>query len=242
MIAIPLSIVFYVLYGLTLLVMHVVQWLCYTLGGYMPHHHSVRIMNLMLVGCSRVLGTRYSYKGKELIPEGVPIIFVSNHQSMYDISPIESDLYRFHPKFISKIELGRGIPSVSFNLRNGGSALIDRKNSKQAIQAIKDLALYIKKNNYSAIIFPEGTRSKDGHPKRFKENGLKVLTKYANNAYIVPITLNNTWKITKNGKFPLCLGANVTIEYHPPLKVSDYKFDELLALTEEQVKSSIIVK
>ncbi|HAD79648.1 MAG TPA: 1-acyl-sn-glycerol-3-phosphate acyltransferase, partial [Flavobacteriaceae bacterium] len=37
----PLSIIFYIFYGLTLLVMHVVQWLCYNLGGYAAHHKSV---------------------------------------------------------------------------------------------------------------------------------------------------------------------------------------------------------
>lgn len=222
--------------------MHVVQWLCYNLGGYMMHHQSVRLMNNLLVLYTRVLGTTYRFKGKEGIPRNVPIIFVSNHQSMYDISPIEADLYQFHPKFISKMELGKGIPSVSYNLRNGGSALIDRKNGKQAIEAIRKLALLIKEKNYSAIIFPEGTRSTDGHPRPFKETGLRVLTKYANNAYVVPITINNTWEITKYGKFPLHLGTRVTVEYHPALKVSDYKFEELLALTEKQVKSSIIVK
>ena len=51
---------------------------------------------------------------------------------------------QFHPKFISKKELGKGIPSVSFNLRHGGSALIDRKNPMQAVEAIRKLALYCK--------------------------------------------------------------------------------------------------
>ncbi|WP_313254281.1 lysophospholipid acyltransferase family protein, partial [Empedobacter sp.] len=160
-------------------------------------------------------------------------------QSMYDISPLEYDLADYHPKFISKIELGKGIPSVSYNLTHGGSALIDRKNGKQAIEEIKKLAQYIQKNNYSAIIFPEGTRSKNGVPKAFKENGLKVLTKYAKDAYVVPVTLNNTWEIEKWGKFPMYLGAKVTIQYHKPLKVSDYKFDEIFELTEKTVKSSI---
>ena len=235
----PLSIIFYIFYGLTLLVMHVVQWLCYNLGGYAAHHKSVKVMNGLLVFWTRILGTTYTYKGHENLIQNVPLIFVSNHQSMYDISPLEYDLADYHPKFISKIELGKGIPSVSYNLRNGGSALIDRKNGKQAIEEIKKLAQYIQKNNYSAIIFPEGTRSANGVPKSFKENGLKVLAKYAKDAYIVPVTLNNSWKLSKYGKFPMYLGAKVTIQYHKPLKVSEYKFDELFELTEQTVKSNI---
>jgi 1-acyl-sn-glycerol-3-phosphate acyltransferase len=219
--------------------MHVVQWLSNTIGGYEAHHKSVKVMNGMLVDLTKILGTTYQYKGHENLIKNVPLIFVSNHQSMYDISPLEYDLADYHPKFISKIELGKGIPSVSYNLRNGGSALIDRKNGKQAIEEIKKLAQYIQKNNYSAIIFPEGTRSKDGKPKAFKESGLKVLAKYAKDAYIIPVTLNNTWEIEKWGKFPMYVGAKVTIEYHKPLKVSDYKFEDLFALTEQTVKSSI---
>lgn len=219
--------------------MHVAQWLSYHLGGYKTHHKSVKIMNGILVVLTKVLGTTYTYSGRENLIKNVPLIFVSNHQSMFDISPLEYDLAEYHPKFISKIELGKGIPSVSFNLRNGGSALIDRRNGKQAIEEIKKLAQYIQKNNYSAIIFPEGTRSANGVPKSFKENGLKVLAKYAKDAYIVPVTLNNSWKLSKYGKFPMYLGAKVTIQYHKPLKVSDYKFDELFELTEQTVKSSI---
>jgi 1-acyl-sn-glycerol-3-phosphate acyltransferase len=75
----------------------------------------------------------------ERVPKNVPIIFVSNHQSMYDIIAMIWFLRRFHCKFVSKKEL-EGIPSIS-NLRHGGSALIDRKDPKQAIPAIKGLGI-----------------------------------------------------------------------------------------------------
>jgi len=235
----PLTIIFYIFFGLTLLIMHVVQVLSNMIGGYSAHHKSVKLLNKLLVDCTRILGTTYTYSGHENLIKNVPLIFVSNHQSMYDISPIEYDLSDYHPKFISKIELGKGFPSISYNLRNGGSALIDRKNGKQAIEEIKKLALYIQKNNYSAVIFPEGTRSKDGTPKAFKENGLKVLTKYAKDAYIIPVTLNNTWKLNRYGIFPMNVGTKITIQYHKPLKVSEYKFQEILELTEKVVTESI---
>ena len=62
-----------------------------------------------------------------------PYIIVCNHQSLYDIPPLIWYLRQIHPKFISKKELGRGIPSVSFNLRHGGSLLIDRAKAKDAL-------------------------------------------------------------------------------------------------------------
>src|SRR5690606_23361031 len=114
---------------------------------------------------------------RELIPTGVPLIIVANHQSMYDIIAIIWYMRRFHPKFVSKKELGKGIPSVSFNLRHGGSVLIDRKDPKQAVPVIKGLGQYIEKHTRSAFIFPEGTRSKNGKPKEFAQTGVKILCK-----------------------------------------------------------------
>src|SRR5690606_1260856 len=199
--AYPITIIYYLFFGITLGLMHIVQWLTYNLGGYKSHHKAVQAMNWMLIMCTKVLGTTHQYAGKEHLKEGIPYIFVSNHQSILDISPIEWYLADFHPKFISKIELGKGIPSVSYNLQKGGSVLIDRKDPRQALPEIKKLSEYIEKHKRSAVIFPEGTRSRDGKLKPFRDNGLKMLIKYAPSALIVPITINNSWKIVKNGYF-----------------------------------------
>lgn len=240
LLAIPLNFIFYFLFGLTLLFMHIFQWLSYNLSGYQAHHNTVKIMNWILVQLTRILGTRYKFSGKEKLPKGQPIIFVSNHQSMFDISPIEWYLSDFHPKFISKIELGKGIPSVSYNLRKGGSALIDRKNPKQALPEIKKLAEYIEKHKRSAVLFPEGTRSKDGKLKTFKDTGLKILLKYSPNALIVPITVNNSYKLVKNGSFPLSLGTSFSIEVHQPISPKKSDFDNLMDEIRTSIESSLI--
>ena len=138
------------------------------------------------------------------------------------------------------MELGKGIPSVSYNLRHGGSVLIDRKDPRQSLAAIRDFGKYIEKNNYAAVIFPEGTRSKDGVPKRFSENGLKMLTKFAPSAYIIPVTINNCWKLNKYGMFPLEVGVKVTFEFHEPIEASSLKFEDLFKKVESSVKNSVI--
>ena len=175
----------------------------------------------------------------DLIPEGKPLIFVSNHQSLFDIMGFVWFFRKFHPKFVSKIELGKNIPSISFNLNHGGSVLIDRKNPKQALPAIKKLGEYIETNTRSVVIFPEGTRSKTGKPKRFSPNGLKILCKYAPSAYVVPVTINDSWKMFQYGSFPLGLGNRLTFTVHPPIKVSEYDFASLLEKTEQAVVSGI---
>jgi 1-acyl-sn-glycerol-3-phosphate acyltransferase len=238
-IAYPLTVVFYFVFGIILLVFHPIQWLFLKWFGYEAHKKSVDYLNYFLVRATNILGTRYTFKNRQLIPEGVPLIVVANHQSMYDIPAIIWYLRKHHAKFVSKKELGMGIPSVSFNLRHGGSVLIDRKDPKQALAAIKELAVYIEQNKRSAVIFPEGTRSKTGQPKPFSENGLKMLTKYAKTAYIVPISINNSWKMVKFGSFPLGIGNHLTFEVHKPFAVAEDSFEDLFKKTEQAVLSGI---
>lgn len=222
-----------------MLIFHPIQWICFNCFGYQAHKKSVDALNWFLLRCANILGTTFSVKNATSIPANKPIIFVSNHQSMFDIIAIIWFLRKSHPKFVSKKELGKGIPSVSYNLTHGGSVLIDRKDPKQALPAIKGMAEYIQKFNRSAVIFPEGTRSKTGEPKSFSENGLKMLVKYAPDAYVVPLTINNSWKLFKFGMFPNGLGAKVSIEVHEPMKVSDYDFKTLFEKSHQAVISKI---
>ena len=193
------------------------------------------------MGCTRILGTRYSFQNDQKIPTDQPLIIVTNHQSMYDIPPIIWYMRKYHPKFVSKIELGKGIPSVSYNLRHGGSVLINRKDPKQSIAQLEKLGKYIEEHNRSAVIFPEGTRSRTGEPKPFRTTGLKVLMKNAPSALIIPISINNSWKLLRYGKFPMGLGSHVKFEVHPPMEISA-DLDSSIKAVEKQVVSGIQFK
>lgn len=239
LISYPISVIYYLCFGFCLAIFHPIQWVCFNVFGYQAHKKSVDYLNFFLVRCTNLVGTTYKFENRELIPTGVPIIFVSNHQSMYDIVAMIWYLRRFHCKFVSKKELGSGIPSVSYNLRHGGSVLIDRKDPKQAIPAIKGLSEYIEKNNRAAVIFPEGTRSKTGKPKEFAQNGLKILCKYAPSAYVVPVSINNSWKMVKFGFFPVGLGNHLTFTIHKPLAVKDYDFTTIMEKSEKAVVEGV---
>ncbi len=235
----PISLIYYLTFGLFLCVFHPVQWFCFNVFGYQAHKKSVDYLNFFLVRSTHILGTTYEFQNREKLPQGVPLIIVANHQSLYDIPPIIWFMRRWHPKFISKKELGKGIPSVSYNLRHGGSVLIDRKDPKQALPVIKQMAEYIEKNNRSAVIFPEGTRSKTGAPKKFSENGLKILCKYAPSAYIVPVSINNSWKMVRFGSFPMGLGNRLTFTIQEPFAIKGIPFEEIMQRTENAVVSGI---
>ena len=235
----PLSVLYAIVFLFWLLIFHPIQLVCYHIFGYNAHRISVAVLNFFLLRTAHILGTTYFLAGRENLPKNKPLILVCNHQSMHDIIPIIWFLRNVHPKFISKKELGKGIPSVSLNLRIGGSALIDRKDGKQALAEIKKAGEYINSTNRSMVIFPEGTRSKTGKPKEFATNGLKMLYKFAPDAYFVPISINNSWKMNRFGQFPLGLGTKITFQIHEPLKISDYSFDEIFVKTEEIIKKHI---
>lgn len=235
----PISAVYYLLFGLWLVGFHPVQWVCLKLFGYQAHKKGVDYLNFCLLRSTHLLGTTYEVHGRERIPQGVPIIFAANHQSLYDIIAIIWFFRGFHPKFVSKKELGKGIPSVSFNLRHGGSVLIDRTDPKQALPVIKGLSEYIEKHNRSAVIFPEGTRSRTGKPKPFQQSGLKILCKYAPSAYVVPLTINNSWKMVRYGFFPVGLGNRLSFTVHEAIPVAGNQFEDILQRTEAAVVGSI---
>lgn len=197
-------------------------------------------MNFCLVKNLLFLGIRVKVNNPHKLPENTSLVFVSNHQSLFDISPISWYFRKHSPKFVSKKELGKGIPSVSYNLRQGGAALIDRNNGKQAIVELAKFAKNINKKKWSAAIFPEGTRSKDGQPKEFAVNGLKMLIKYNPDGLIVPLTVNNSWKVFKYGKFPFGIGSPITITTHQPIAINSLPFNELVDLVEERITNAII--
>ena len=233
------SSIFALVFFSLLFLFHPLQWIGLKVFGYKGHKLVVDIMNWVLTKSLSILGVFVSVENTQKLPENTTLIFVSNHQGVFDIPPIIWAFRKYHPKFVSKIELGKGIPSISFNLRHGGAALIDRKDPKQAISTLANFAKKVNKNKWSAVIFPEGTRSRDGKPKKFAINGLKILTKYNKEGYIVPLTINNSWKVFKYGKFPLGIGSPISIITHEPIKIDSLPFDELMSQTENVIKEHI---
>ena len=199
----------------------------------------VDILNWILTKSLLIIGTTVRFTETYPIPKNTSIIFVANHQGLFDIPPMIWYLRKYHTKFVSKIELGKGIPSISFNLKHGGAALINRRDPKQALTELKKFGQRVHDNKWSAAIFPEGTRSVTGKPKKFSFNGLKMLVKYNPEAYIVPITINNSWKVFKYGKFPLGMFNRIKINTHKPLKIDSLPVDELLQKVEATIVSSI---
>jgi len=235
-----LSPLHYLVFGFILIIFHPIQWLCLKLGGYYAHKKSVDILNFWLLSSYYILGNTVRFDNKYDLPTDRPILFISNHQSMYDIPPIIYLLRRHHAKFISKIELTKGIPSISFNLKYGGGANINRKDGKQSIAEILKLAQKMKDHNWSTVIFPEGTRAKSANLKPFAIGGIAAILKKVPNALVVPIAINNSWKMIQYGTYPLNTFTPMSWTILQPIEPLGLPVEEVIKKTEQAIKNSLI--
>jgi 1-acyl-sn-glycerol-3-phosphate acyltransferase len=186
-----------------------------------------------------LLGNTVTFIDEQRIPKNRPIIFVANHQSLYDIPVMIYFLRKYHAKFVSKIELAKGIPSISYNLRHGGAANIDRNDPRQSITEIARLGTDMKQKGWSAMIFPEGTRSKDGVVRTFQAAGVATLVKRCPEALIVPVAISNSWKMVRYGKFPLNTFISMKWQMLPSVEPEKGKVDEAVLKAETAIKAAL---
>ena len=176
---------------------------------------------------------RLEISGTENIPLNGPVVIASNHVSLLD-PPIIGVASSRKIHFMAKQELF--VPILGSIYRTLGAFPVRRGAAdRNAIKYGIDLLLAEK----VLAIFPEGTRSKTGKPKEFATNGLKMLYKFAPDSYFVPISINNSWKMTKFGQFPLGLGVKLDFTIHKPMKISEHKFEEIFEYTEKIITEHI---
>jgi 1-acyl-sn-glycerol-3-phosphate acyltransferase len=234
-----LSPVTIVAFFLVLCIFQPIQWISYRFFGYSAHKRVVDLLNWCLTSTVYLLGDTVTFINKQNLPEGRPMIFLSNHQSLLDIPPLIWHLRKYHAKFISKIELTKGIPSISYNLKYGGGANIDRKDPRQSLMEMGKLGTRMKENNWSAVIFPEGTRSKTGQVKTFQAGGIAIILKKCPDALLVPIAINNSWKIVRYGFYPLNTFIPMTLEVLEPIEPGKSSVDELVSEAENRIKKAL---
>ncbi|MCT4589343.1 MAG: 1-acyl-sn-glycerol-3-phosphate acyltransferase [Carboxylicivirga sp.] len=231
--------VFHLYFGMVLVIFHPFQVLGHKIFGDNARRSVVDALNFFLVKGLYLMGCSIKFKGLENLPSNRPIIIVANHQSLYDIPAVVHGFKKHYPKFISKIELGKNLPSISYNLKHGKSALIDRKNGSQAVKEIFKLGRLIQANNYAACIFPEGTRSKTGRVKKFREAGISTLLRAAPDAIIVPFVIDGHNRMMAKGMFPLKFGEKISYTALEPIEPKGQEVEQLVADIQQLIKKEL---
>lgn len=224
---------------LVLIIFHPIQWMAYNWLGYKAHKRVVDFMDLLLFSTVYLGFNRIVFINKQNLPTDRSIIFIANHQSLLDIPPMIYHLRKYHAKFVSKVELTKGIPSVSYNLKYGGGANIDREDARQSFRELGALGQRMKENGWSSVIFPEGTRAKDGMVKPFLAAGVIAMLRKCPNALLVPIAINNSWRLVQWGIYPLSTFEKVTFEVLAPIEPNASSIDEAVLEAENAIKKAL---
>jgi 1-acyl-sn-glycerol-3-phosphate acyltransferase len=222
----------------SLLVHDLAQRLAIRLG---PHAHQ-RVVSSQARWINRsatLAGARFAPRGLENVDPSRNYVVVMNHQSLLDIAMASELLAALEPRYVSKIELSRGIPGVSYNLRHGGSALIDRRDPEQARAAIAALARRVRDEGLSVVIFPEGTRSQTGQMKPFKLGGLRTLALGAPGVPVLPVTSYGGSRMFQTGLTPLTRGVELGFVVHPPVAAPDARDEAAFAAFVHDLEATI---
>jgi 1-acyl-sn-glycerol-3-phosphate acyltransferase len=164
----------------------------------------------------RVSGIKVDVKGIENVAPHIPRIYMTNHQSAFDIFALLAHL-PVDFKFIMKQELMR-IPLLGIAMKKAGYIGIERDDPREAVKSLKRAQDKIR-SGASVLIFPEGTRSLDGRLQEFKKGGFKLALR--SGVEIVPICIKDSYKIVPKGSLRIRKGSfKMTIGR--PISVKEY--------------------
>jgi 1-acyl-sn-glycerol-3-phosphate acyltransferase len=181
----------------------------------------------------RILGIHIDVSGRDRIDTKTPYVFMANHLSFLD-GPM---LFWLIPQFIRVIlkkQVFR-IPVVGQGMKYVEFVPVDRKGVRGGKKSIERAACLMREKGYSFLIFPEGTRSRDGRIQPFRRGGFFLALE--SRAAIVPITIDGTYELMPRGRMFAGRGK-VRVVFYPPVPVEDYNKQNMQALI-DRVKGII---
>jgi 1-acyl-sn-glycerol-3-phosphate acyltransferase len=175
----------------------------------------------------RAAGTPVVVEGLERVPRGGPVIYASNHSSMFDIWALAGALPG-SIRFVAKQELTR-IPVFGRAMLTAGHVAIDRASRMRAIAAYSEAARVIRDLGVSTVVFPEGTRSRTGELLPFKNApfGLAIAARVP----LVPVYVHATFRILPKGAWRLH-PSPIRLLIGEPISTVDLTLDDRDALRE----------
>jgi 1-acyl-sn-glycerol-3-phosphate acyltransferase len=230
---------FLVAFGLILAVFDPLQRVARAFGRR-PHEVVVGVLQSALTQALRICGTRFVVEREPSVRPRIPYLLIANHQSMFDIPIVASLLFTNFPKYVAKKELARGIPSISYNLRYGGNAVIDRANRAQALPAIREMGRQAQERGVSVVIYPEGTRARGGEVGPFKPAGALALMEAAPDLALVPVTIDGSWELLRHRMRPVPFGTRVRVRLGAPIaRAPGEDHLPLLARAEDEIRGTM---
>jgi 1-acyl-sn-glycerol-3-phosphate acyltransferase len=217
------------------------------LGLFDPHgKHVYGISRFWAWVILRFGGVSLSVNGLSHIDPRQQYVFMVNHQSNIDIPVLVQSLPAFQLRWLAKRELLR-VPFFGWALWAAKHITVDRADRFDALGSLKK-AKQRMKSGISLVVFPEGTRSSNGHLLPFKRGGFLLAVK--TRTPIVPVTISGSsailpkgdWRL-RSGKIDVTLGAPISVENYRPgtlraLSAQVHKLIEKTLRTPSQLSNS----
>ena len=180
-----------------------------------------------------VLGIDIEVSGLERFNHKASYVFMPNHLSLLD-GPMMVMVIPQNVRAIIKKSIF-AIPIVGWAMLQVGCVPVDRKGESRGIRSIEKASRLMRGRGYSFLIYPEGTRSRDGKLQRFRRGGFFLAI--VGGAPIVPVTIKGTFELMPKGQFGSKRGT-VSVEFHPPVSVEGYSVQNMDGLI-EQVRAAV---
>ena len=158
-----------------------------------------------------IWGVKVKVKGRENIDKNTSYVFVANHQSAFDIWVIYGYL-NHNFKWLMKRGL-RKVFMVGYACYKGGHVFVDDKSIagiKETIAGAEDRL----KDGMSVVIFPEGSRTWDGHMRPFKRGAFMLASEFK--LPVVPITIDGAYKAMPRTTYNVT-PTTITMTIHKPI-------------------------
>lgn len=221
MIRLIILILFLIIYFIISLPIQLAELILQHFNMDLRNRSSLAIVRFGLKCVCIISGVKLEVKGYENIPKDQAVLFVGNHQSLYDIM-VTYPLMKRPTGYIAKKEIKK-VPFLSWWMYFVNCIFLDRKDPRNGLKSVLNAAEMVK-SGISVFLFPEGTRSKDGKLHEFKDGGMKIATKSL--CPIVPVGITGTPDIFEK-QFPRIKSAKVTVTFGQPIYTEKMSRTEL---------------
>ncbi|MDE7169696.1 MAG: 1-acyl-sn-glycerol-3-phosphate acyltransferase [Mucispirillum sp.] len=185
----------------------------------------------------KITGVTFSLEGTEHLNPDENYLFLGNHRSYTDIVALFVAAGRVNRQisFMSKKEIFY-MPLLGKPMKAMGMIGVERGKSSKAMRSLLE-AVKLLKNGVNLVIFPEGTRSRDGHTlSPFKKGSFTIASRAKVN--IAPFVIEGTEIYMPKGEFAM-YPADVKIRFLPTIKTEGKKETELMEETEKAIKEAL---
>lgn len=192
---------------------------------------AMRVVHLGVIAA----GIRIEISGMENLPAGRSCIFMSNHVSNLD-PPVLLPCLPGRSSVLLKKQL-MSIPILGTAMKLAKFVPVERGQNVEAAKASIAAAAEALQSGLHILVFPEGTRSKDGRLSAFKKGPFFLAE--ATKAPIVPVAISGTQSMMRKGSFAITPGV-ARLQFLKPIEPSEYATrEELMAAVKSAIDAAL---